>query len=225
MGEENKGGENGGENEDKKEGGDQAPQGEKVEAIKNPDGTYSIGEKKFIDKGSYDVVAEKQRQATIDKEKRDAEKSEADKKALEEKGQWKELAEKREQEAKDAKSKFQNQLKVNALQSVAGKEAIDIDSIVKLSNLDEIEISEDGKVNQETVTTVVTNLKETKPFLFGEVKKPDVGNGAGGAPDNAGKDMHKASDLAKEDYRNSLPTGELEKIQSENRIIDDYNVA
>lgn len=185
MPEENKAPENNGGNVENK-GGDQQPQVEKIEAVRNPDGTITIGDKSFIDKQSYDVIAEKQRKYTKEREKQEAEKIEAEKKALAEKGEWEKLAKMKEQEANETKLKFQNQLKVNALISAVGKDAIDIDTILKVADLNSVTISEDGIVDKNSVDSVVSELRQNKSFLFGsaDVKKP-VGSSMGGAPDGS----------------------------------------
>lgn len=108
--------------------------------------------------------------------------SEAERKALEEQGKWKELAEKNAADAKASAEKLQ-QVTVNSkIQSEAAKLGIvDTEAAVILLDRSKITVNEDG-----TVTGAEDALKallEAKPYLKGGAPNtPDVGSGSNPSP-------------------------------------------
>lgn len=157
---------------------------EEVKVIKNDDGTIEVDGKKFISKESYDVVAEKQRTATEKIAAIEQEKTDAEKKRLEEEGKWKELADKREAELKAKDEAIATERKSNALKLAAqAAGAKNTDTISKLVDASKIEVDADGNIKAESVTALLDGLKTTEPYLFGEAVKAadNAGAGNGGA--------------------------------------------
>jgi len=104
-------------------------------------------------------------------EKINAEKSEAEKKKLEEEGKFKELAEKSEAEATALKKKTQELFIDQALQVEAMKQGIiDIDGI-KLADRSKVSIDETHNVTG--AEEAIKDLMTRKPYLFDPDKKPD----------------------------------------------------
>ncbi len=104
-------------------------------------------------------------------EKINAEKSEAEKKKLEEEGKFKELAEKSALEAEVLKKKTNELFIDQALQVEAMKQGIvDIDGI-KLADRSKITIDEAHEVTG--AEEAIKDLMARKPYLFDPDKKPD----------------------------------------------------
>ena len=105
-------------------------------------------------------------------EKINAEKSEAEKKKLEDEGKFKELAEKAEAEATALKKKTNELFIDQALQVEAIREGIvDIDGI-RLANRSKITIDESHDVTG--AEEAIKDLMKDKPYLFDEDKKKDL---------------------------------------------------
>jgi len=217
-GNQNQGGENQG-GEGGKQGG-----GEKLEAVKNADGTITIGGKKYVDGESFEVLSEKQRQHTREKEEREKKEKEEEEKRLAEQGKFKELAESKDKEIEALKGNYTREKKVNALQAEAMKlGAVDLDAVVKLANMDGVKLSEDGSIDQASVTQVVNDLKTGKGYLFAEGGNPNIGS-EGGAPsgNNNGTPTFKRSQLRDHEFYKAHEK-EIEQANREGKIIDDLS--
>lgn len=67
----------------------------------------------------------------------------------------------------------QSELKTQAV--LAGIKDVDL---IKLIDVSDVKLSEDGTVNIDALMQAVTNLKEKKPFLFGEEKRSSTSSNA-----------------------------------------------
>lgn len=165
-----------------------APQGGAPTPTVGEDGTVKVGDKVYIPKESYDIVAEKQRKADKELERIQKEKDAAEKKRLEEAGEFKTLAEQEKARADGLEAKYLTESKVNALKLAAMQAGtVDAEAVATLANLESITLTEDGKVDADSVKAVVDTLKKEKAYLFGTPApqgtqpKPPIGSN-GGAP-------------------------------------------
>lgn len=101
--------------------------------------------------------------------------SEAEKKALEEQGKWKELAEKREQEANAAKQQAKDLALKNTIQAEAAKLGIvDVEAAAVLIDKTGVTVADDGTVTG--AAEALTKLLEAKPYLKGTPQQQPVGS-------------------------------------------------
>lgn len=68
---------------------------------------------------------------------------------------------------------IESELKTQAV--LAGIKDVDL---IKLIDISDVKLSEDGVVNSELLTQAVSQLKETKPFLFGDERKASTSTNA-----------------------------------------------
>jgi len=207
------------------QGGDGGGQqgGEKLEAVKNADGTITIGGKKYVDGDSYEVLASKQRQVTKEKEERERKEKEAEDARLAEQGKFKELAESKDKEIENLKGNYTREKKVNALQAEAMKlGAVDLDAVVKLANMDEVKLAEDGSIDQATVTKVVEDLKAGKSYLFSEGGQRNIGSDGGAPNGGSGTPTFKRSQLRDHEFYKTHEK-EIEQAYREGKIVDDLS--
>lgn len=205
------------------DGGDGGKGGEKLEAVKNADGTITIGGKKYVDGESYDVLANKQRQYTKEKEEREKKEKEEEDKRLAEQGKFKELAESKDKEIETLKGNYSREKKVNALQVEAMKlGAVDLDAVVKLANLEEIKLSEDGSIETDTVVKAVETLKAEKSYLFAEGGQANIGSEGGAPAGNSGTPTFKRSQLRDHEFYKAHEK-DIEQAYKEGKIIDDIS--
>lgn len=179
-----------------------------------------------IPKHRFDEVNSELQKYKKAEEKRKAEQAEAEKKRLEDEGKIKELLEKEKSEKAELQTKYERSAKANALKVEALKQGtVDADAVVALSNLDDVELSEDGSVNTQTVTAVIEKLKSEKAYLFGEggSNNTTIGN-KGGAPNGGSSQTpyFKRSQLRDSKFYEENKT-EIMKAVREGRIIDDIN--
>ena len=156
--------------------------------VVNADGTVTAGDKVFIPKESYEVVAEKQRTATKELERIQKEKDEAETKRLAEQGEFKTLAEQEKAKREELEAKYARDNKINALKLAAVQAGtVDAEAVATLANLESITLTEDGNVDASSVKAVLDTLKKEKSYLFGTQQqgtqpKPPIGSNGGGAP-------------------------------------------
>jgi len=146
---------------------------------------------KTIPVESYNVIRDKYADAKQKLEAIEAEKAEAAKKQLEEQGKFKELADTEKKRADELQTKYERTNKVNALKLAAIQAGtVDADAVEQLADLSAVTLSEDGKVDAESVSKLIESLKTAKPYLFGESKsKPNVGANGGSPADGGGGDI------------------------------------
>lgn len=103
-------------------------------------------------------------------------------KELEEKGKYKELAEKLKAEAEEAKKQVQEQKIANAIQAEATKlGAGDLEAVLALINRENIKVDDNGKITG--ADEAVKGLLEAKPYLKGATSNnPQVNIGSGTQP-------------------------------------------
>lgn len=194
------------------EGGSETPQADtKSEAKKD----------EVIPKSSYEVVAEKYRTAKAELEKLKAEQEKAEKEQLEEQGKFKELAEKSSQELQTLKDNYNLEKKTNALKVKALElGTVDVEAVVKLANLDDLVLTDDGQVEEDSVNKVLEVLKSSKSYLFGEPKKVTVGS-EGGTPEGGTeiKEFRRSQLKDPKFYEENKEA--ILTAQAQGRIIDD----
>lgn len=204
-------------------GGESGKDGEKLEAVKNADGTITIGGKKYVDGESYEVLASKQRQVTKEKEERERKEKEAEETRLAEQGKFKELSEAKEKEIENLKNSYSREKKVNALQAEAMKlGAVDLDAVVKLANLEDVKLSEDGSIDTETVVKAVESLKAEKSYLFAEGGQANIGSEGGAPAGNSSTPSFKRSQLRDHEFYKAHEK-EINQAYKEGKIIDDIS--
>lgn len=123
-------------------------------------------------------------------------KSKAEEDALAEQGKWKELAEKREQEAKEANDRIKTLALNNAIQLEAAKTGVvDVEAVAALIDRSKVKVKDDGSV--EGVKDALDALIESKPYLKGTGQQQPVGSGSNPNPGQteAGTKKFKLSQL------------------------------
>ncbi len=204
----------------KNDGGDG---GEKLEAVKNADGTITIDGKKYVDGESYQVLSEKQRQYSKEKEAREAQEKKDEDARLAEEGKFKELAETKDKEIETLKGNYTREKKVNALQAEATKlGAVDLDAVVKLANMDEVKLSEDGSIDTASVASTIENLKKEKSYLFAEGGQANIGSDGGAPSGGNGTPSFKRSQLRDHAFYKEHEK-EISQAYKEGKIIDDLS--
>lgn len=148
------------------------------------------GDGKTIPVESYNIIRDKYQEAKTKLEKIESDKEAAEKKRLEEQGQFKELADKEKRRADELQMKFETTAKSNAVKLAAMQAGtVDAEAVEKLVNLADVKLSEDGNIDADSVKKLVEALKTAKPYLFGKQQNGNQNVGAnGGAPsgDNSG---------------------------------------
>lgn len=186
------------------------------------------GDGDTIPKASYDAVAEKLRtktKALEDAEAKlqeieDAKKAEEEEKAKKN-GEFEKLLE----DQKAENEKLRNQLNENRKSQAIAKVASELGSrdpeLVKQIIAGQIEVSEDGTVDEAKVKELVEGVKTDKPFLFGEPEKKNIGS-EGGAPQGGSEDKptFKRSQLQDRKFYNEH-RDEILEAQGDGRIEDD----
>jgi len=213
---------------------DQNPSGDKPTSDQKPnDGAGDTAQNKgdadgdSIPKKSYEVIqgkyhSMKEENEKLQKQLADFNKAQkdAEEKKLAEQGKYKELLEQREKEIETLTGRIQAQTANNAIASEATKAgAIDNDAVLALVDKNEIQIV-DGKIDSEQVKKAVESLKESKPYLFGEQPKPNIGNkGGAGDGDTNTKRTYKRSELQDSEFFEKNKDDIL-KAMGEGRIIE-----
>lgn len=122
------------------------------------------------------------------------EKTEAEKKRLADEGKWKELAEKAQQEATEARTKAQTAMVDNKIQVEAAKlGAVDLEAVQKLIDRSSVKVNDDGTISG--VEEAVKSLLESKPFLKGKSGSVTIGSPTNPGPDTSGMKKFKLSQL------------------------------
>lgn len=177
----------------------------------------------MIPKSRLDEETAKRRDLEKWKSERELADQEAEKKRLEEQGKFKELADKEKARADELDKKYQQTAKVNALKLEAIKNGtVDADAIVALTKLDEIKLSEDGSVDQASVTAIIEKMKTDKKYLFGGGDNNTNIGSNGGAP-NGGSNTtptFKRSQLSDPKFYKENRDAILQ-AQREGKIVDD----
>ena len=188
----------------------------------NPKGGSGDGDI-TIPKDRFDEMSSRAKKAEAELKKlKDAE-AEREKKRLEEQGEYKQLAEQRENELKTYKAQVAEGSKRNAVVLAAAKlGANDPQDIINFVSLSDIEVAEDGNIDAGKVEEIVKRTKESKPYLFGSKAKPTVG--AGGNPSKDGNEREKPTFKRSQLRDHSFYKEHEKEIQDalrEGRIIED----
>lgn len=142
----------------------------------------------MVPKASLDAVGEKLRAKTKAledaeaklKQIEDAKKLEEEEKAKKS-GEFEKLLAEQKTENENLRNQMKEIAKSNAITKVATELGARDSELVKQIIAGNIEVSEDGKIDEAKVKELVEGVKTEKPFLFGEIEKPNIGND-GGAP-------------------------------------------
>ena len=128
----------------------------------------------------------------------ESEKAESEKKALEEQGKWKEIAEKREQEANQFKSQYQETLKSQHVRSELAKAGVSPANIDILEGhvKQQVEFGDDN-IGSNTAD-IINNLKTSSPAFFAPVTQQAGKTSASGNQQKSGFDPSDES-MSKED--------------------------
>lgn len=175
----------------------------------------------MIPKNRLDEEISKRREAEKKLEEFERQKTDAEKKRLEDEGKTKELLELEKKEKESLKSKYETTAKKSALKVEALKQGtLDADAVVALTELSEITLTEDGEVDQKTVEKAISKLKQEKAYLFGG-KPKDIGGG-GGAPNGGSDDIptFKRSQLQDHEFYKKNKD-QIMRAYSAGKIIDD----
>lgn len=136
----------------------------------------------------YDRFSEVNKEAQeLKKWKAEREKADADAetKRLEEQGKHKELADKAAKERDEANAKLSNYVKVSELKVAALKAGcVDPDALAKIVDLAQVELDNDGNVDNAKLTALIEKVKTEKAYLFGAAQTPSNVGSKGGAPAN-----------------------------------------
>jgi ribosomal protein L20A (L18A) len=195
---------------------------------KNTDKGGDKGE--TIPKASYDVVAEKLRKEKEAREQAEAKLQEIEKaKQAEEEekakknGEFEKLLEDQKAETEKLRGQLKESAKSQAIAKVASELGSRDPELVKQIIAGKIEVSEDGTVDEAKVKELVESVKTEKPYLFGEVEKPSIGN-EGGAPNGGQQDKptFKRSQLSDTKFYAENRDAILE-AQGAGRIEDDVS--
>lgn len=181
-----------------------------------------------IPKASYDAVADKLRTKTKAledaeaklKQFEDAKKAEEDERAKKN-GEFEKLLEEQKSENEKLRGQMKEMAKSQAISKIASELGSRDPELVKSIVAGQIEVSEDGKVDEAKIKELVEGVKTEKPFLFGEAEKPNIGND-GGAPAGGSQDKptFKRSQL-KDTKFYAEHRDEILEANREGRIEDD----
>lgn len=144
--------------------------------------------------GEFSDTRKQLREAREALDKIEKEKKEAEEKDLAEKGKYKEIAEAKQREIDDLKTKVEGSQKYNAFAEKALKEGVvSAGDAFKLADLSDVKI-EDGEV--KGVDEAIAKLKENKPFLFNEENRA-IGSGTNpaGQQTKDGKRVYRQSEI------------------------------
>lgn len=122
--------------------------------------------------------------------------TEAERKALEEQGKFKELADKNAAEAEKLRDQLKQTTLNSAIQAKAAKLGIvDVEAAAVLLDKSKINIKDDGTI--EGVDEALTALVESKPYLKGAAPQEPVGSGSNPNPSQteAGSKRFKLSQI------------------------------
>lgn len=146
------------------------------------------------------------------------EKADADKKALEEQGKFKELAEKAEGDAKNWQQKYeQSTINNSVIAKAAAAGAQDPDTITRLINREKLTLNDDGTV--EGVDDAIKEMQSSQPYLFKTGGTKNVGSGTNPDSGSGGDVEYKLSDYKKVDYNKDPELAKkMDKAMVEGRV-------
>lgn len=161
-------------------------------------------DKQTIPISRFNEINERMKRAEAKTKKMEEDQAEAEKKALEEKGEYKVLAEKlkAEKEALEEKNTFAyKRMAVLAKLSMPDIQARDTEVIMKLIDFKTLKVDEEGNVT-EGLDEQINKLKEGKPYLFSTEKLTDTDEKLGGHGKPGDIDWALlAKTLPREDFR------------------------
>lgn len=215
------------EKDDKNQGGggadDKDKQNQNPDPNKQDDKGGDDSDKKVPETVPYGEF-QKSREALREANKKLTELQEAQKKADDEKmkenQQFKELAEKRENELSETKSKYETSLKKVRFAELAIKEGVvNVDDAFRLADLEGVSMSDDGSVSG--MEDVVAKLKESKQYLFGS-QDQSLGGGSNPPKDGdtqGGKRVYRQSQIEDPEFYKANEA-DIKKAYVEGRVIN-----
>ena len=184
------------------------------------------GNEPMIPKSRFDEVNKEMQRLRKAEEERTAKDAEAETQRLTEQGKFKDIAEKEKAKRIEAEAKANRSARVFALKAEAMKKgAVDADTVVAIANLDNIKVSEDGTIDDSSVTAIVDGLVKEKAFLFGKSNSNNTNigeDGGAGEGNNNNKTTYKTSQLRDRDFY-TKNRDDILQAQKEGRIVDDTN--
>jgi hypothetical protein len=136
---------------------------------------------------------------------------------LAEQGKYKELAESAKREKEEIEAKYARSSKISAVKVAAIKAStVDADLVASLINLDGIELSKDGSIDEKQIASSIEKIKKEKPYLFGSVKA-DIGSPGGAPAGDSGRITIKRSELRDHSFykkhKNDIESGKAKIIE------------
>lgn len=146
-----------------------------------------------IPKSRFDEVNKKYKETA-------AKLAEFETKIAEEQGNWKQLAETREQELKDIQNRYrQSNLEKSLIQEAVKYNPHDLKAVMKFIETDNV-TDETGEVNITGLTSELTRIKTEMPYLFKAETTSNAGNANGGNSSTPTGVIFKESQLKDSDF-------------------------
>jgi len=170
--------------------------------------------REYILKDSFKAVSDKYKANKEKVEEYEKAKEEKDNERLLNEKKYDELIAKKDNKLNEYKNKVETQTKINSIQSIGAKlGANDVGDLTNLLDLNSFEIDESGKVNTDQVEKALNNLKEVKPYLFGQAQTVNIGSDGGSPAKQGQQESIKLSDFMDQDFRKANPEI-IDKVRS-----------
>jgi chromosome segregation ATPase len=155
-----------------------------------------------VEETKQEIQIPKSRFDQVNKERNEykAKLAEFETKIAEEQGNWKQLAETREQELKDVQNKYkQSNLEKSLIQEAVKYNPHDLKAVMKFIETDNV-TDETGEVNITGLTSELTRIKTEMPYLFKAETTSNAGNANGGNSSSSTGVIFKESQLQDSDF-------------------------
>ena len=164
-----------------------------------------------IPKARFDEVNQKYKEAT-------AKLVEFETKKAEEEGNWKLIAETKEKELNEYKTRYtQTNLEKSLIQEAVKYNPHDLKAITKFIETDKV-VDVSGEVNITELTSELDRIKTEMPYLFKPDTTSNAGNSQGGNPTTTSGVIFKESQLSDSDFvANNITT--INEAKKEGRIL------
>jgi hypothetical protein len=192
---------------------------------KDPEGGGNDPEgKKLPENVPYSEYSDTRKQLREAKEalkKVEDEKKKQDEEKMKENNQFKELAETKDRELAETKTKYETSLKKVRFAELAMKEGVvNVDDAFRLANLEGVTVADDGSVSG--MEDVIAKVKEGKPYLFGQ-QDQTLGGGSNPPKDGdtqAGKRIYKQSQIEDPTFY-AANKADILKAYAEGRVVNE----
>jgi hypothetical protein len=164
-----------------------------------------------IPKSRFDEVNKKYKETA-------AKLAEFETKIAEEQGNWKQLAEAREQELKDIQNRYrQSNLEKSLIQEAVKYNPHDVNAIMRFVETDKV-ADETGEVNTTALSAELQRIKTEMPYLFKPEITSNAGNSQGGNPSGTSGVIYKESQLRDSEFV-AQNIKDIKQAQKEGRIL------